>query len=91
MTQAADPRPNILIVFSDQQRWDTLGVNGSPMGLTPHLDRLAREGPAQHVNLLGRDRYREVAQGLRERLVARMVAAGEAAPEVRPFEGSMAP
>ena len=47
--------------------------------------------PAQHVNLLGRERYREVAQGLRERLVARMVAAGEAAPEVRPFEGSMAP
>jgi arylsulfatase A-like enzyme len=44
MTRAADPRPNILIVFSDQQRWDTLGVNGSPMGLTPHLDRLAREG-----------------------------------------------
>ncbi len=44
MTRAADPRPNILIVFSDQQRWDTLGVNGSPMGITPHLDRLAREG-----------------------------------------------
>jgi len=37
-------QPNILIVFSDQQRWDTLGVNGSPMGLTPNLDSLARRG-----------------------------------------------
>ena len=37
-------QPNILIVFSDQQRWDTLGVNGSPMDLTPNLDALARRG-----------------------------------------------
>lgn len=36
--------PNVLIIFSDQQRWDTLGVNGSPMGITPNLDRMAREG-----------------------------------------------
>jgi len=34
----------VVIVFTDQQRWDTLGVNGSPMGLTPNLDRLARQG-----------------------------------------------
>ena len=37
-------QPNVLIVFSDQQRWDTLGVNGSPMDLTPTLDGLARRG-----------------------------------------------
>lgn len=37
-------QPNVLIIFSDQQRWDTLGVNGSPMELTPHLDGLARRG-----------------------------------------------
>jgi arylsulfatase A-like enzyme len=36
--------PNILFIFADQQRWDTLGVNGSPMDLTPNLDRLSREG-----------------------------------------------
>jgi arylsulfatase A-like enzyme len=36
--------PNFLIFFTDQQRWDTLGVNGYPEGLTPHLDRLARQG-----------------------------------------------
>lgn len=37
-------RPNILLLFVDQQRWDTLGVYGSPMGLTPNLDALARQG-----------------------------------------------
>jgi arylsulfatase A-like enzyme len=35
---------NFIVFFTDQQRWDTLGVNGNPMGLTPNLDRLAREG-----------------------------------------------
>ncbi len=37
-------RTNIIVFFTDQQRWDTLGLNGNPMGLTPHLDRLARRG-----------------------------------------------
>lgn len=37
-------RPNVLLVVTDQQRWDTLGVYGSPMDLTPNLDRLAAEG-----------------------------------------------
>ncbi len=37
-------RPNVLVIFVDQQRWDTLGVNGSPMDLTPNLDRAARQG-----------------------------------------------
>lgn len=37
-------RPNILVIFADQQRWDTLGCNGHPMDLTPELDRLARSG-----------------------------------------------
>lgn len=35
---------NVIIFFTDQQRWDTLGLNGNPMGLTPNLDRLARQG-----------------------------------------------
>lgn len=38
----ATTKPNILLFFTDQQRWDTLGVNGNPTGLTPNLDRLAR-------------------------------------------------
>jgi arylsulfatase A-like enzyme len=35
---------NIIIFFTDQQRWDTLGLNGNPLGLTPNLDRFARQG-----------------------------------------------
>ncbi len=39
-------RPNILFLFSDQQRWDTVSCYGRPIidGLTPNLDRLASEG-----------------------------------------------
>jgi arylsulfatase A-like enzyme len=37
-------RPNILFVFSDQQRWDTCGCYGQPLDVTPNLDRMAREG-----------------------------------------------
>jgi arylsulfatase A-like enzyme len=37
-------RPNLLVVLTDQQRWDTLGAYGCPMDLTPNLDALAREG-----------------------------------------------
>jgi arylsulfatase A-like enzyme len=37
-------QPNFLVFFTDQQRWDTLGVNGYPENLTPNLDRLARRG-----------------------------------------------
>lgn len=36
--------PNILVFFTDQQRWDTVGLHGNPMGLTPNFDRLARAG-----------------------------------------------
>lgn len=36
--------PNILVILTDQQRWDTLGCYGSPMGLTPNLDALAQRG-----------------------------------------------
>ena len=36
-------RPNILILYTDQQRWDALGANGNGDIKTPHLDRLAEE------------------------------------------------
>jgi arylsulfatase A-like enzyme len=36
-------RPNILLITSDQQHWNTLGVL-NPEVQTPNLDRLAREG-----------------------------------------------
>jgi len=37
-------RPNILFVFTDQQRYDALGAAPNPIIKTPNLDRLAREG-----------------------------------------------
>lgn len=37
-------RPNFIVFFTDQQRWDTTGVHGNPMGLTPNFDRMARSG-----------------------------------------------
>lgn len=36
--------PNVVVFFTDQQRWDTTGVHGNPMGLTPNFDRMAQEG-----------------------------------------------
>jgi arylsulfatase A-like enzyme len=37
-------RPNVFVFFTDQQRWDTVGAYGSPMDLTPNLDRSADRG-----------------------------------------------
>jgi uncharacterized sulfatase len=37
-------QPNILVFFTDQQRWDTVGAYGQPLDVTPNLDRMAREG-----------------------------------------------
>tara|TARA_R100000027_G_scaffold2734_9_gene2737 strand:+ start:42278 stop:43792 length:1515 start_codon:yes stop_codon:yes gene_type:complete len=36
-------RPNILLITSDQQHWNTLGID-NPEVKTPNLDRLARQG-----------------------------------------------
>lgn len=41
------PSPNIIVFFTDQQRWDTVGLNGNPLGLTPNFDRIA--GGGTHV------------------------------------------
>ncbi|MFB6295434.1 MAG: sulfatase-like hydrolase/transferase, partial [Halobacteriales archaeon] len=37
-------RPNVLLIHTDQQRWDALGANGNDEIHTPNLDRLAAEG-----------------------------------------------
>jgi arylsulfatase A-like enzyme len=37
-------KPNVIVFFTDQQRHDTTGLHGNPMGLTPNFDRYAREG-----------------------------------------------
>ena len=37
-------RPNVLVIITDDQRWDALGCLGHPLLKTPNLDRLAAEG-----------------------------------------------
>lgn len=36
--------PNVIVFFTDQQRHDTTGLHGCPLGLTPNFDRLAARG-----------------------------------------------
>ncbi|MEK0450686.1 MAG: hypothetical protein RL088_2954 [Verrucomicrobiota bacterium] len=45
ITPAAD-KPNILFLFADDQRADTIAALGNPVIKTPNLDRLARSGLA---------------------------------------------
>ena len=42
--------PNVIVFFTDQQRWDTTGVHGNPLGLTPNFDRMARMGTDVHYS-----------------------------------------
>ncbi|MCJ8330542.1 MAG: sulfatase-like hydrolase/transferase [Lentisphaeria bacterium] len=37
-------KPNVLVFFTDQQRWDCSGLHGNPLDLMPNFDRLARQG-----------------------------------------------
>jgi len=44
MPKSTEQKPNVLVFFTDQQRWDSTGVHGNPLDLTPNFDRMAREG-----------------------------------------------
>ena len=37
-------QPNVIVFFTDQQRWDSCGCYGQPLDITPNLDRMAAEG-----------------------------------------------
>lgn len=37
-------KPNILIIHTDQQRYDSLGCSGNDFALTPNIDKLAETG-----------------------------------------------
>jgi arylsulfatase A-like enzyme len=37
-------RPNVIVFFTDQQRWDTSRLHGNPLDLTPNFDRIALSG-----------------------------------------------
>jgi N-acetylglucosamine-6-sulfatase len=39
-----DPRPNLVVVLSDDHRWDALGAAGNPAIITPVMDGMARDG-----------------------------------------------
>jgi len=39
-----DPRPNVLFILTDDQRYDALGLSGSGPLQTPNMDRLGHEG-----------------------------------------------
>lgn len=45
VAHAADTKPlNVLVLYADDWRYDTLGCAGNPIVKTPNLDRLASEG-----------------------------------------------
>lgn len=44
MTKRSSDHPNVVVFFTDQQRWDTTGVHGNPLNLTPNFDRMAQGG-----------------------------------------------
>jgi arylsulfatase A-like enzyme len=48
------PRPNVLLFFTDDQRFDTIHALGNPAIRTPHLDRLVARGTAfTHAHIPG--------------------------------------
>ena len=45
--QAAQPekkQPHIILIMTDQQRWDALGCAGNEAVISPNVDRLAADG-----------------------------------------------
>jgi N-acetylglucosamine-6-sulfatase len=42
--QKPPARPNIVLIITDDQRWDYLGLAGHPVLRTPHIDRIGKEG-----------------------------------------------
>lgn len=41
---AAGSSPNLILITGDHLRWDHVAANGNPAIVTPHMDRMAREG-----------------------------------------------
>lgn len=41
---AAEPRPNIIFILTDDQRYDSLGLTGDKLVQTPSIDQLAADG-----------------------------------------------
>ncbi|MEO9571678.1 MAG: sulfatase-like hydrolase/transferase [Polaribacter sp.] len=43
-TQAQEKKPNVIFIFSDDQRFNSLSMTGDPVTETPNIDQLAKEG-----------------------------------------------
>ncbi|WP_255580360.1 sulfatase-like hydrolase/transferase [Flavobacterium sp. UMI-01] len=41
---AAEKKPNIIFILTDDQRFDALGYAGNPLAYTPEMDKIAKEG-----------------------------------------------
>jgi arylsulfatase A-like enzyme len=41
-------RPNVIVFFTDQQRWDASALHGNPLDLMPNFDRAATRGTHLH-------------------------------------------
>ncbi len=44
MAKLRADKPNVVVFFTDQQRWDGSGLFGNPLELTPNYDRIAVQG-----------------------------------------------
>jgi hypothetical protein len=51
-------RPKVLLLYTDQQRRDSVGCYGSPFAATPHLDALAADGRRFEGHAAQRDHQR---------------------------------
>lgn len=43
-TAAESPRPNVVVILTDDHRWDAMSNMGHPLVKTPNLDRIRSEG-----------------------------------------------
>src|SRR3954471_12132202 len=44
VARADAKRPNVLLIITDDQRWNAMSCAGHPYLKTPNIDRVAREG-----------------------------------------------
>jgi len=42
--QNRQARPNVVVFFTDQQRWDTSSLHGNPLDLMPNFERMSLRG-----------------------------------------------
>jgi len=49
-TSGKTRRPNVVVIMTDDQRWDCMSCEGHPFLKTPNMDRIAKEG-ARFANM----------------------------------------